>query len=103
MLLSLMCLIHLNRNILPRGRALLYAQCVEFLIDAWERSKGFLVSPSQINPVQKEIGLRRIAYEMHRSGRTELSREELVVLGAGEVMYVRFVYLFSFCQCPPQK
>lgn len=45
MLLSLICLVHLNRSILPRGRALLYSQCVEFLIDAWERSKGFLVSP----------------------------------------------------------
>ena len=77
MLLSLICLVHLNRNILPRGRALLYAQCVEFLIDAWERSKGFLVSPSQITPAQKEIVLRQIAYKMHESGRGELPRGEL--------------------------
>jgi NACHT domain len=80
MLLSLICLVHLNRNILPRGRALLYAQCVEFLIDAWERSKGFLVAPSRITAAQKEMVLRQIAFELHVSGKGELARRELETL-----------------------
>jgi hypothetical protein len=80
MLLSLICLVHLNRNILPRGRALLYAQCVEFLVDAWERSKGFLVAPSRITATQKEMVLRQIAFELHVSGKGELPRAELETL-----------------------
>jgi NACHT domain len=83
MLLSLICLVHLNRNILPRGRALLYGQCVEFLMDAWERSKGFLVTPSHITASQKEMVLRQIAFELHVSGKGELSRTELEVLVEG--------------------
>jgi hypothetical protein len=80
MLLSLICLVHLNRSFLPRGRALLYAQCVEFLVDAWERSKGFLVAPSRITAVQKEMVLRQIAFELHVSGKGELPRKELETL-----------------------
>ena len=80
MLLSLICLIHYNRNILPRGRPVLYAQCVELLIDVWERSKGLLASASPITASQKELILREIAFEMHMSGRGELHRDELVRL-----------------------
>jgi predicted NACHT family NTPase len=80
MLLSLICLVHLNRNILPRGRPILYGQCVEFLIDTWDRSKGFVVAPSQIKLSQKEIILRQIAYEMQQSGKGELSRKAIEML-----------------------
>jgi len=81
MLLSLICLVHLNRNILPRGRAILYGQCVEFLVDAWERSKGVIVSQSKITLLQKEVILRQLAYELQMSGKGELKRssiEELI-------------------------
>jgi predicted NACHT family NTPase len=77
LLLSLICLVHLNRNILPRGRPILYGQCVEFLVDTWDRSKGFIVSPSQIPLQQKEIILRQIAYEMQLSGKGELPRNDI--------------------------
>jgi hypothetical protein len=80
MLLSLICLVHLNRNILPRGRALLYGQCVEFLVDAWDRSRGVLVSQSQIELAQKELILRQIAYELQISGKGELSRTDIEAL-----------------------
>jgi predicted NACHT family NTPase len=82
MLLSLMCLVHLNRQILPRGRSLLYSQCLDFLIDAWEREKarGFLVAPSSLSPNQKENLLRHIAFEMHMSGKSELPRVDLELL-----------------------
>jgi predicted NACHT family NTPase len=80
MLLSLICLVHLNRNVLPRGRPILYAQCIDLLIDAWERSKGFLITPSQISSQQKEAVLRHIAYELQLQGKGELARPDLETL-----------------------
>jgi NACHT domain len=81
MLLSLICLVHLNRHVLPRERSLLYAQCVELLIDAWDRSRD-ITSPIQIDYSLKEIILRHIAFAFQRSGRIELSRSELEELVA---------------------
>jgi NACHT domain len=77
MLLSLICLVHLNRNILPKGRPILYAQCIELLVDAWDRSRGFLISPSKITVQQKEAILRQTAYEFQLAGKVELPRAQL--------------------------
>ncbi len=78
MLLSLICLVHFARNLLPRGRTILYSQCIELLIDAWDRSRGIAGHQSaSITPIQKEAILREIAFEFQRQGIGETSRAEL--------------------------
>ena len=62
MLLSLICLVHYSRNALPRGRPVLYSQCVDLLIDAWWKQKN-LHSPVVISPAQKEALIRQIAVD----------------------------------------
>jgi hypothetical protein len=79
MLLSLICLVHLNRNILPKERAVLYGQCIDLLIDAWDRSRD-LISPLKITSTQKEAVLRHVAYHFQSSGKGESSREDLEAL-----------------------
>ena len=40
LLLTNMCLVHYDRGVLPRGRARLYSECVDVLLEAWRESKG---------------------------------------------------------------
>jgi hypothetical protein len=83
MLLSLICLVHLNRHILPRGRSLLYRECIELLTDTWDRSRD-LIATAELTYNQKESALRHIALEFQRAGKGELSRSEVEKV-AGEV------------------
>lgn len=76
MLLSLISLVHLNRSILPKGRTLLYAQCIEFLIDAWDRSRD-ITSTLEITSQQKENVLREIAFNFQIQGIGEQHRDKL--------------------------
>jgi len=76
MLLSLISLVHLNRSILPKGRPILYKQCIEFLIDAWDRTRD-ITSALEITSSQKEAVLRKIAFEFQRNGKGEDTRENL--------------------------
>jgi len=66
------------------------------LIDAWDRSRGFISSPSEITTVQKEAVLRHIAFEFHKSGKGELPRELL------EDVVTRIAKELSLSE-PPQK
>jgi hypothetical protein len=76
MLLSLICLVHYVKNILPRQRPILYERCVELLLDAWDRTRN-ITSVSQITATQKEAVLRAIALEFQRTGKGEASRERV--------------------------
>ncbi|MCK4760885.1 MAG: NACHT domain-containing protein [Candidatus Aminicenantes bacterium] len=79
MLLSLICLIHYNRSVLPKGRTILYNQCIEFLVDSWDRSRDIL-SVIDINLTQKESILREIAFQLHLSGKGEDTRENIIAI-----------------------
>ncbi|MDM8556570.1 NACHT domain-containing protein [Desulfococcaceae bacterium HSG7] len=76
MLLSLIALVHHNRAILPKGRTILYAQCIELLIDAWDRTRD-ITSSIEITADQKETILREIAFEFQHKGKSEDTRESL--------------------------
>jgi hypothetical protein len=77
MLLSLISLVHFNRQYLPRGRTVLYSQCIELLIDSWERTKDILSIGTKVTAIQKEAVLREIAFNFQVNGKGEESREKL--------------------------
>lgn len=77
MLLSLISLVHLNRQILPRGRTLLYSQCLELLIDSWDRTRDIMLPGPGVAANQKEAVLREIAFDFQTKGREEDSRSNL--------------------------
>ena len=77
MLLSLISLVHFNRQFLPRGRTVLYSQCIELLIDSWERTKDILSTSTRVTAANKEAVLREIAFSFQVKGKGEDSRENL--------------------------
>jgi len=76
MLLSLMCLIHLQGHGLPTGRAVLYGQCVDLLLQSDAR-RGVARQAPPLTETQREIVLRRLAYTMQSVGKAELQREQV--------------------------
>jgi len=81
MLLSLTCLVHSVKNILPRGRTILYWQCLEQLIDSWDRSRDIAWhQPDRTTPNQKEAVLREIAFDFQVRGKGEDTREKIEAL-----------------------
>jgi hypothetical protein len=77
MLLSLISLVHYNRQYLPKGRTVLYSHCVDLLIDSWERSKDILSTSTKVTAIQKEAVLREIAFNFQVNGKGEDSRDKL--------------------------
>ena len=77
MLLSLISLVHYNRATLPKGRTKLYKQCLDLLIDAWDKTRDIL-SSTKVTADEKEIILREIAFEFQLNGKGEETRENLV-------------------------
>lgn len=77
MLLSLISLVHFNRQFLPRERTVLYAQCLELLMDFWDRSRDILSPGPGVTVTQKEAMLREIAFDFQTRGKGEDSRENL--------------------------
>ena len=63
LLLSLITLVHYHRvTDLPKGRAALYAKCVEILVDLWDRQDKRLQLPAVASLREKEMVLRTIAF-----------------------------------------
>jgi len=73
MLLSLISLLHYNRSSLPKGRTELYANCIDLLIDDWDRRRNILNPTNIESGVKKEI-LRRIAISFQEKGKGEEER-----------------------------
>jgi NACHT domain len=78
MLLSLICLVHMSRYLLPRGRARLYEYCVEFLLHDWQQNRGYV--SSGIGWQQQEAVLRSVAMALRLQGQSELTKESLLAL-----------------------
>jgi formylglycine-generating enzyme required for sulfatase activity len=63
LLLSLITLVHFHRHTdLPKGRAKLYEQCVEILIDLWDRQDKRLLLPEIPSLKEKRMMLEAIAF-----------------------------------------
>lgn len=63
LLLSLITLVHYHRQTdLPRGRAKLYEQCVEILVDLWDRQDKRLRLPEVPSLKEKRMVLEAIAF-----------------------------------------
>ena len=76
LILSLIALVHYRRTRLPQGRAKLYQECLEVLLEVWDNEDKELqsVGPSLH---AKETILREIAYHFHSQGLAEARRGEL--------------------------
>ncbi|HET6978754.1 MAG TPA: NACHT domain-containing protein [Pyrinomonadaceae bacterium] len=83
MLLSLISLVHFSRQYLPRGRTVLYSQCLDLLIDSWDRTRDILSPGTGVTSIQKEAVLREIAFDFQIRGKGEDSRDNLERLIAG--------------------
>lgn len=79
LLLTLMASLHTSRGKLPHDRAALYSDCVELLLDVWQRDKdlhwgghvtveGGLLEEFGLTSDRVERALRKVAYEMHAAG-----------------------------------
>jgi hypothetical protein len=79
LILSLICLVHRRRLDLPRGRAALYEECLEILLEVWDRDDKDLDQqfPSY---EQKRHLLQRIAHRMHSKRIREIDRRDLEAL-----------------------
>lgn len=76
LILSLIALVHSRRRDLPQGRAKLYQECLEILLDVWDRDdKELDVTGLSLNA--KETVLRQIAYDFHSRALTESNGKEL--------------------------
>lgn len=76
LILSLIALVHSRRRDLPQGRAKLYQECLEILLDVWDREdKELDVDGLSLNA--KEIVLRQIAYDFHHQAVTESDGQRL--------------------------
>jgi energy-coupling factor transporter ATP-binding protein EcfA2 len=76
LILSLIALVHYRRRDLPQGRTKLYQECLEILLDVWDREdKELDLKALSLNA--KETILRRVAYHFHSQGLTEAGGEEL--------------------------
>lgn len=63
LLLSLITLVHFHRQTdLPKGRAKLYEQCVEILLDLWDRQDKRLRLPEVPSLKEKQMVLEAIAF-----------------------------------------
>jgi formylglycine-generating enzyme required for sulfatase activity len=75
LLLANLCLVHRDRGTLPTGRARLYSECIDVLLEHWRQSKGLSVD------VTAEAGrraLQPVALWLHtQEGRVRASAEEL--------------------------
>jgi HEAT repeat protein len=85
LLLTLMATLHTSRGQLPNDRATLYADCVDLLLEVWQRAKdlhiggrttveGGLLEEFGVSSAEVERMLRKVAYDLHGTG---MSREQL--------------------------
>jgi hypothetical protein len=77
MLLSLICLVHYVKNILPRERPTLYEKCIELLIDAWDRTRNITATTTVIDSYHKEAILRAVALSFQSLGKGEAPRSDV--------------------------
>jgi formylglycine-generating enzyme required for sulfatase activity len=84
LILSLVTLVHKNRTAdLPKGRARLYRECLDILLDTWDKKdKGLDDVPDAPSPNDKLLALKTIAFHYVETGSLEMDIEGLEELVA---------------------
>ncbi|MGH7809631.1 MAG: NACHT domain-containing protein, partial [Candidatus Binatia bacterium] len=83
LILSLVTLVHKNRTAdLPKGRARLYRECLDILLDIWDSKDKGLVSPDAPSPNDKLLVLKTIAFHYVEQGLLEMELDGLETLVA---------------------
>ena len=78
LILSLVTLVHKNRTTdLPKGRARLYRECLEILLDLWDAKDKGLTIPDSPSLNDKLLALKTIAYHYVENGFLEMDKEGL--------------------------
>jgi formylglycine-generating enzyme required for sulfatase activity len=80
LILSLIALVHYHRFRLPQRRATIYQDCLEVLLDQWDRDEHGLVLPDAPTPEAKLLIVQEIANNFQTSGRDEAGLDELSAL-----------------------
>jgi formylglycine-generating enzyme required for sulfatase activity len=78
LILSLVTLVHKNRTTdLPKGRARLYRECLEILLDLWDAKDKGLTIPDSPSLNDKLLVLKTIAYHYVENGLLEMDKDGL--------------------------
>ena len=78
LILSLVTLVHKNRTTdLPKGRARLYRECLEILLDLWDAKDKGLTIPDAPSLNDKLLALKTIAYHYVENGLLEMDNKGL--------------------------
>jgi len=78
LILSLVTLVHKNRTAdLPKGRARLYRECLDILLDSWDKKDKGLDAPDAPSPNDKLLALKTIAFHYVENGLLEMDIEGL--------------------------
>jgi len=73
LILSLVTLVHKNRTAdLPKGRARLYRECLDILLDSWDKKDKGLDAPDAPSPNDKLLALKTIAFHYVENGLLEM-------------------------------
>ena len=83
LILSLVTLVHKNRTAdLPKGRARLYRDCLDILLDIWDSKDKGIVLPDAPSPNDKLLALKTIAFHYVNEGLLEMDIDGLEALVA---------------------
>jgi len=78
LILSLIALVHYNRTVLPQRRAEVYQDCLDVLLDQWDRDEHEIVLPdAPLLDVKRELA-QAIAYHFQTTGVDEANERELL-------------------------
>jgi len=78
LILSLVTLVHKNRTAdLPKGRARLYRECLDILLDIWDSKDKGIVLPDAPSPNDKLFVLKTIAFHYVEQGLLEMDIDGL--------------------------
>ncbi len=78
LILSLVTLVHKNRTAnLPQGRARLYRECLDILLDIWDNKDKGISQPDAPSPNDKLLALKTIAFHYVEKGLLEMDIEGL--------------------------
>ena len=82
LILSLIALVHYNRTVLPQRRAEVYQDCLDVLLDQWDRDEHEIVLPDAPPlDVKRELA-QAIAYHFQMTGVDEANEQPLLDLVA---------------------
>ncbi len=83
LIISLVTLVHKNRTAdLPKGRARLYRECLDILLDIWDSKDKGIALPDAPSPNDKLLALKTIAFHYVEHGLLEMDIDGLESLVA---------------------